>query len=451
MSERRHTRWWYVAIVAGAILLGALVGFEPRLAMVFVLAGAFCGAYLVWDADSFPFVMLAVLLLVPFDFISGFDSELRALPAVAAGLGGWTLALIGARNPLERVVRDCWDVWLFSAALVVTFAINGLSGGVRQALMLGAGVAFYLWVRLAVTDGEQARRRLLWVLVLVGVGQGAGAILERAVGTATLASVLPGYLPAAKEFTATLGSRAVAFAGHPLRLGTAGMLGCIAGFSLMRIVHGKRRVFVVAATGISVIGLLLSGARGAWLGALVGLIALLALTPGAESHKLAFRVSVGAVVGWFLLSATGVIELISERLFGAASRPASLAQRVGVLSSAVDIWSRRPLEGYGFGTYLEQIYAQGFRYSNTENEYVNFLLSGGLIAFFGWTVLWARAVHHVWFGRAVPLVPALGGLLAAWLLNVGTYNAFSWSAAFPAFMVLIALIAQAYDEQIARA
>ena len=88
------------------------------------------------------------------------------------------------------------------------------------------------------------------------------------------------------------------------------------------------------------------------------------------------------------------------------------------------------MQGYGFGTYLEQIFAQGFRFSNTENEYVNFLLSGGIVSLGVGFMIVARC-HAGWRLEATALVPAVGGLLIAWLVNVGTFNAFSWSAAFP--------------------
>jgi O-antigen ligase len=174
-------------------------------------------------------------------------------------------------------------------------------------------------------------------------------------------------------------------------------------------------------------------------------MSMLVFTPGPESPKLALRLTVIGAVGWVVLSAVGAMKLIQERLYGDASRPASIAQRAGVLGSALDIWRRRPLQGYGFGTYLEEIFAQGFVYSNTENEYVNFLLSGGIIAFGAWALIGIRGVVLAFRARAFALMPTVGGLIVAWLVNVGTYNAFSWSVAFPAFMTILAIAADGAD------
>jgi len=178
----------------------------------------------------------------------------------------------------------------------------------------------------------------------------------------------------------------------------------------------------------------------------VGVISLLVITPAAESHKIAFRLGVVSVTGWFVLDSLGVMALVQERLFGAAARPASVAQRVGVLASTVKIWAQRPLLGYGFGTYLDEIYAQGFRFSNTENEYVNFVLSGGIVSLVSVAIMSVRGLVLVWRSRSAALVPTMGGLLVAWLVNIGTFNAFSWSAAFPLFMTALAVIADGADE-----
>ncbi len=35
------------------------------------------------------------------------------------------------------------------AIVVVAFSINGVEGGIRQAVMLVAGVLFYFWIRAA--------------------------------------------------------------------------------------------------------------------------------------------------------------------------------------------------------------------------------------------------------------------------------------------------------------
>ena len=57
-----------------------------------------------------------------------------------------------------------------------------------------------------------------------------------------------------------------------------------------------------------------------------------------------------------------------------------------------------------------------------------------------------RGIVLVWRTRSALLVPTIGGVLVAWLVNMGTFNVFSWSAAFPLFMTTLAVIADGADE-----
>ena len=266
---------------------------------------------------------------------------------------------------------------VFSAALILAFSINGVEGGLRQALMLVAGVLFYFWARASHEPGSDTRPHFVRMLLYVGIFQGAASVAERALGPAAFASLVPTYAPAFKDFSLALGSRATSLAGHPLRLGALEMSGLIAGIGLMRGTHGRDRTAAWVSIGVCALGLLLSGARGAWLGALVGVIALLVITPAAESHKVAFRLGVASVVGWIALDSLGVVGIVQEQLFGSASRPASVAQRIGVLAS-----TSRGLDG-GRSRAMDsertwrRFMLRDYRFSNTENEYINFVLSGG--------------------------------------------------------------------------
>jgi len=445
MMETMRSRIGIGVVVAVAVVLGGLTAVDYRYGLAFLLASAFAALFFTQDRLRLPFVILGIALVIPFDYIAAFAGDLRGLPMLAVSAAGAALVLMAPARRFEEVARTGWDVWVFMAALGLTFGINGLSGGVRQALMLVTGVLYYVWVRLANPGGERARVLLLRTFLVVGVIQGLAAIVERSIGVSSFASLVPGYAPSVKDFTVALGGRAVALAGHPLRLGALEMSGLIAGFGLTKTLSGRERTLNTVALVICAVGLLLSGARGAWLGTFVGVMSMLVFTPGPESPKLALRLTVIGAVGWVVLSAVGAMELIQERLYGDASRPASIAQRAGVLGSALDIWRRRPLQGYGFGTYLEEIFAQGFVYSNTENEYVNFLLSGGIIAFGAWALIGIRGVVLAFRARAFALMPTVGGLIVAWLVNVGTYNAFSWSVAFPAFMTILAIAADGAD------
>lgn len=431
--------------IGGAMILGVVVATNAAYAVVVIAAALFSAVFFIADRQALPYVTLGVLLCVPFDFLGPFADTLQGFPVIAVAAGGVVLALLSPSRPLREIGRSGWDVWLITAAFLITFTINGVGGGVRQALMLLAGILFYLWVRMSFTGGSRAKELLLNTILVVGVIHGVGALVERAVGASTFAGLVPTYEPFIKEFTSTMGTRAVSLAGHPLRLGAIEMTGVIAGFALSRGSSGRRRVVIAAAIVVCATGLLLSGARGAWLSTFMGAIALLLFTPGAESLRLAFKLTAATVLGWAALAATGVLTLVNERLFGAASRPASVAQRVAVLATTTDVWRSRPLQGYGWGTYLQEIYARGFQYANTENQYVDFVLAGGALTLASFTAVCVNGLGRVWRHRHVTLMPALGGILVAWIVSIGTYNAFSWSTAFPFFMTVLATIADGSD------
>ena len=435
----------YVLVAVAATALGVVTALQPVLGAMFVLIAVFVGLFFVVRRPILPFVALGILLVLPLDFVMPFSGALRGYTVFGIALAGAVLSLLSPSRQLREVVYSGWDVVLFAAAMVLAFGVNGISGGARQVLMLVSGILFYFWVRATRTPGVDTRRVFLRMLLVVGTIQGAVALLERVLGSAAFVSMIPGYVPALKEFTLALGGRAVALAGHPLRLGALEMSAIVASIGLGRGTTGRAKAFATVAIVLCGLGLVLSGARGAWLGTLLGVLALLLVTPGSESHKMAFRLAAGAIVGWFALNATGAADLVQQRLFGAAARPASIAQRVGVLASTFEIWERRPWLGYGFGSYLDQIYASGFRFSNTENEYVNFVLAGGAASLAAFVIMAARGFLNVWRARGSLLVPAMGGLLTAWVINIGSFNAFSWSAAFPLFMTLLALIADAHE------
>ncbi len=425
--------------VAAGVGLGVVVALMPALVGILLATALFVAVYFVAPRASLPFIVLGLLLLIPLDHVGPFREDYLGMPIFAIATLGALLSLLSPRRPLQKLATSSWDVGVLALSIVIVASVNGLTGGIRQAGMLVAGVLFYLWIRAASAPEENTARWLLQTVFFVGAIQGLLTIAERTLGARQFAALVPLYEPAFKEFTLTLGSRATALAGHPLRLGAIEMTALIAGVALSRDTRGPQLAVRVVLIVLCAVGLVSSGARGAWLGAVIGVIAMLAVTPGKQSHRFAIRLSIGGALAWVALEFLDLFPLVYESLFGTAVRPASVGQRVGVLGATLAIWLQRPLLGYGFGTYLQEVFAQGFRFSNTENEYVNFLLAGGLLGFLAFGLVLARALIMSWRFRRVPVAPALFGLLAAWAFDIGTFNTFSWSAAFPLFMAVVAV------------
>ncbi len=436
-----------VLLIGGAVVLGVISGALPLAGLVIAVVAAYLGLGAVLPRSAFPLLTLGLLLFVPLDSVSPFDADLRAVPQVGLVLIGTLAGVLVARSGVWKSLKHGWDVALLAMAVGLTMLVNWSSGGVRQFSVLMAGVVFYAWVRMVGEDPSEQRHAFMVVTAAVGGLQGFGALIERVAGRNLFVSLVPGYAPASKLFAYELGGRAVALAGHPLRLGTMCMIGVLASVALLRSAVSplRRRLSVLALAG-STAGLLLSGARGAWLGVVVGFVVLILSSSVRHSFRLAVGLILGVVVLYLVAAQTGLLDLVQERLFGAAYRPASLAQRVNILTTAGSIWLRRPILGWGFGEYLDQVYAQGFRYSNTENEYVNALLATGLLGFVALMVTTIRTFVLLVLGRRMNRVPELAAVFAALAVNIGTYNTFSWSSAFCLFTAVVALSHGVRDE-----
>jgi len=178
-------------VVLLAVAMGALTALEPRVGAVFVLAAVFAGLFFIVDRAVLPIVTLGVLLVIPLDFMGPFSADLQGLPILGVAIGGALLSLLSPRRPLGEVIRTGWDVVVFTITILLAFSINGVTGGVRQALMLVAGVLFYFWVRASREPGYDTKTRMLRMLLFVGMVQGLAALVERLIGSSTFASLIP--------------------------------------------------------------------------------------------------------------------------------------------------------------------------------------------------------------------------------------------------------------------
>jgi O-antigen ligase len=185
--------------------------------------------------------------------------------------------------------------------------------------------------------------------------------------------------------------------------------------------------------------MLLSGARGSWLACVVGLAVLLIMSPIAQRPRAVRAMALLVTVAGTALYFSGLAELVVERVFGVAAHPLSLGQRVGVLGATLSLWSRSPVVGFGFGQYLDQVTSIGFVFSNTENEYVNFLLASGIVGFGLFLFVLGRTGVNLVRSRRQAGIAPIAALFAGWVVLIGTFNVFSWSAGLAYFMLIVAL------------
>jgi hypothetical protein len=278
-------------------------------------------------------------------------------------------------------------------------------------------------------------------LVIAGVVGGTAAILEY-VGAVSLRHLIPLYEPHELSFSAALGTRASGISGHPLRLGTITMLSSLILLSRAFAGSARRSGFIadLALLAISMSGLVLSGARGSWLGFLIGGTTVIGLRLSREGQRILWRALLILALCAGAVWISGLGEVVQERITGGATHPASLAQRAAALITVAKVWASIPLFGVGLGGAADVVGKAGMQFPNLENEYLRLFLGGGYL---GTLLLFASLWRRIKAGVGEPRTTATTALTCAFValaVNMATYNLFSWSAGASLFFVIAAVI-----------
>jgi hypothetical protein len=403
-----------------------------------VLGALFWGITLVWLIPSrftvaIPFVLL---LSVPADHIAGLNG-----PAHGLFVLGVTLALglsAGLRWGFRMPRSQDWDMHALIAVLCAATLLHAASGELRGILFwMGAGL-FLWWLRIEEHGNAGIRSQVATGIVVAGALGGLIAILAR-VHILDAVRLLPGYQPNELEFTYQAGTRAVGLSGHPLRFGTLTMLAAI--FSMAFVLDDRlsrdKRMPYAWALALSLGGLVLSGARGSWLGIGVAIVLFTFIRIREGAGRTVWRIASYGAAAAFLLWATGLWRLIDSRLFGAAAHPGSIYQRLLATEGVRYVWSQVPLFGVGFGGAAEMAMRMGLRLLNLENEYLRFFFTAGVAGPICLIVLGVRRIHAAAvLSSQSPLHMAAVCAVPAALVNIGTYNMFSWSMGPPLLAAL---------------
>jgi len=316
--------------------------------------------------------------------------------------------------------------------------IHYKTGQLRLLLFWISGAFALFWLRGLESRGHDVAAQLFWAILLAGLFAGLLAIFEWVLGL-RLDSVVPGYSPAQLEFGTAFGRRASALSGHPLRLGTITMLGAVfATIALPLTTTRKERWLCWGALIACAGGLLTSGARGAWLAALVGIAG--AVLTGRRIRLSEWRpIVTPALAIAVLVLATGLWSLAHERVSGGAFQPGSFGQRLAALTIFEKVWSRAVVWGVGLGGVAELTSAAGLRLPNLENEYLRLFLAAGILAPVSLVFLGMRRMFSAARQESYTGIAAVGGLLALFV-NFATYNLFSWSMG-PPLLIMLAVMA----------
>ncbi len=412
-SRRTDAAWRGAAAWSALLLLAILLAWLPlHLAIGFVAAAAVSVLALRWPW----------LIWLPLAALTPFASGVRFGPASATdlllvvGVGLWFLD--GAR---QRTLSLRWSPVSAAAAVYVValfaslFFAADLGEGVREVikwlelvvLLLIASALLTVqrarWLAAALVFGACIQAALGLYQFIFRIGPEHFVIMGRfmrASGVFEQPNPFGGFLGLALPVTLSLALWA--WGEFVQRSG--------------RWLNSLWALYYTAATALIGLGLLASWSRGAWLGAVVGVLVVLVV----RSRRAAILSAIGAlaVASLALLGAfspTAIPQPISERLadlpayFGWAdvlSQPVtdenfSVVERIAHWTAAQRMWERSPWFGVGAGNYAA-VYPEvrlprwEDPLGHAHNIYLNVLGETGLAGLAAFIVLWGAVVVWTW-------------------------------------------------------
>lgn len=336
-----------VSLAAGAIVLGLAagviaVGVDIKIFVAVVLGLVFLASlYRVW-LDPRLGLYLAVVTF-------SLDS-LGKLPfseTVPITLYQITIAVTLAaaiRDHRSGARRLVWKKTPLDLPILLFVALAGVSVGfapvfrvsvITFASLVSSGILFYLLLAMVETR-DDARRLILWFLAVGGV-LAVLAMAERVTGVSIAGNVMK---------TVASGIRVRGSFKDPNMFGMLMMMSLAAGLPLLMGEKGRLRLALAGLMVVDFAALGLSFSRGAWVAALVAVVAVVLAYPGDRTKRLVPLVAALVLVVALVFYAVPP-EFLAKRIMGVTQDKSALA-RVYMLRAGADIVRRNPL-GVGIG------------------------------------------------------------------------------------------------------
>jgi putative inorganic carbon (HCO3(-)) transporter len=340
-------------------------------------------------------------------------------------------AITWKRTPLDLPLL----AFVFSAALSTVFAINSnvaIFGtyGRWEGLLTIINYALLFWLAVQFTSGESDSRALTWSLLISGYFIAVAAVLQAAFGL-----LGGGY------FTATGGViRADVTLANPDFLGI--FLATLIPIALAKLLSQRpllTRVLAANLVVVLVLGLIFTYTRAAWIGALIGTLAVVALrrgrfrigpVVGLVAFVALFVASIG-VVGQ-IQSSSGVATAVYSRIISIRDIGAGTeGERVRIWQDTLPLVMNRPMLGYGPDTFglVYPMYettkaAPGLLWDKPHEEMLGVAAVQGIVGVIAYVWILTTFVRTFWLGRyRRGAVAIFGGWLA---YEVGTQFNFSY-------------------------
>ena len=407
LSRARRVAWAAMLLAAAA---GALAGVGPAtravLALVFVIAAA---AALLWRPQ---FVLLVVVAFPWMDWAArhtlGGLGPLwdDALLLVSVALILWSALVLGRGAP--RSVLVTVPVLLMLAAAVGSIVVNHVPGdvGFYGLRVLFEPILFYFVGFLIPKD-----RR--WVRWTVGVFLVTSTLLalHGLYQYATHAPVPANWVDVTET---SIGTRAYSVVQNPNVLGAILAMGALISGSLAlpRAFAGVRRIALVAACVVQLGGLAVTFSRGAWIGFVIGLLAMIVLA----YRRYIVGVAAAGVVAWFAAPQVFIQRLLFSFSGAYAAKSSTGLGRLYRWEASLQHIVDKPLLGVGLGTFGgTSAYLFGYWGLWVDNFYLQMGAEGGLLllVFFLWLLL--RSAKGLVRGYRIAGDPYLKALAAGML------------------------------------
>jgi len=381
LSRLRGVGW---SAVVMALAAGVLAGAGPDtlvtvgLAAVVVLVGA-----TLWR----PQLILLVVAAFPWvdwlarNTVTGLGPLWdEVLLVIGVALVTWSIVVLGRDVP--RSAPIALPVLFMLAAALASIVVNGVPNGpaLYSLRVLFQPILFYFVAFLMPKD-----RR--WVRLAVGVFLATTSLLALH-GLYQFVTHAP--MPAAwvDVSETSIITRAFSIIGNPNLLGGMLIMGSLVSISLVlsRAFSGLGRLVLVAASVVQLVGVAVTFSRGAWIGFVAGLIAMVVL--GYRRYLLG--VAVVALVAWFVAPRVFIERLLFSFSSTYVTKSATGLGRLWRWESALQHVADKPLLGLGLGTFGGTTAALfGYWSIWVDNYYLQMAAEGGLLllAFFLW-LLW---------------------------------------------------------------
>ncbi len=367
-----------------AIALGLLAVVAPVLAQLGVGIGIL--GLFIW---IYPKTIPYLLILVPVLFngpltviLIGRATGTTAIALVSAALGLVYLALVGRRQ-IKYLSRA--DLVLPLAIYTVVFAINvvWVAGGFGEnqdtrrwsTEIARAIVAYWLALYVCRRDGPQSLRLWLLVFVFLQAAVSVGALVMTGV-LRRFADIAQSSDWALRDYTAwAVGGE------NPLIALSAGsfthpnLLGALLVLLFPQVIVFSRyatkrasRVFVTWVTLVTLLAVLLTLSRGAWLG-----LGVVFLTFALFGKRRIYLVTLLVGVGVFV-----ALTLAFPTLYARLSDDTTLLGRQILSDTALAAYAKRPWFGYGLAFFASEDLERNV-VVNPHNDYLTRLLGGGIV------------------------------------------------------------------------